>query len=189
MFHVSSSMGSLFSSWQRDKCCIVRFLSLNGLGRFVFWTRGRMPALSSVGLLISPVQSTPSGEITWGGASPPTRLPPSTTWLNDVSPFWGVSTSFVTYTVKVKHPLNELQDYPCLQGWLANTRWEIYCWLLLRERSRRDSVLILNWQHALLGWWIRMPVTSGRWEMRFFFVFDLFFPWCQVQLVAWQEFC
>ena len=75
MFHVSSSMGSLFSSWQRDKCCIVRFLSLNGLGRFVFWTRGRMPALSSVGLLISRVQSTPSGEITSGGHPHPPVYP------------------------------------------------------------------------------------------------------------------
>lgn len=62
-FHTSVSMGSLFSSWQRDKCCIVRFLSLDGLGRFVFWTRGRMPALSSLGLLISPVQSTPPGKL------------------------------------------------------------------------------------------------------------------------------
>ena len=140
------------------------------------------------GYLSPGCRAHPRGKLLRGGI-PTHQFTPFNNMIEWCLSLWGVSTPFVTYTAEVKHPLNELQDYQCLLGWLANTRWEIYCWLLLRECSRRDSVLILNWQHALLGWWIRMPVTSGRWEMRFFFVFDLFFPWCQVQLVPWLEFC
>lgn len=180
-------MGSLFSSWQQDKCCIVRFLSLDGLGRFVFWTRCRMPALSSVGL--SPQsRAHPQGKLLGGGASPPTPPPtPPPPWQQ----YWMMSLPFKDWV-------------PCLfllkQGILyiswniisvckagINTRWEIYCWPLLSECS---------WRHWVLIWIGNMHCYDGgfKWQLQVAdgemgFLFLICFPRCQVQLVPWLEFC
>lgn len=148
-------MGNLFSGWHRDKCCIVRFLSLNGLKRFVFWTQGRMPALSSVWLLISPLQSTPSGKLLGEGGNPPTSLlPRQHDWMMSVS-LWRQRSLIVTYTVRVRHPLNELQDYIC--GCKAG-------------RQTSGGKFIAGCSYRNVGWWVLMAITSGRREMGFLFL-------------------
>lgn len=127
VFHVNMSMGHLFSGWQRNKCIIVRFLTLNGLRHFVFWSRVEWRPCPQLGSL-SPQR--PSGKLLQG-ASPSTHPSMSSVvWLNDVSPF------------EARVPCISLMPiYLMICGFSSNSRCEIYCWFS-------------SWQHSLLGWWI-----------------------------------
>lgn len=137
VFRSSMSMGSLFSGWQRDKCCIVRFLSLDGLGRFVFWSRGRMAALCSLGLLISPVQSTPPGKLLR---------------FHDNMIEWSL---FASYAVEDRCPLSSLQDCLCLLAGGQTPGEEFIA-------GNIHAVLFVNWQHGQLLCNCQLQVAGGE---------------------------
>ncbi len=83
--HIGMSMGSLFFSWQLDKCCIVRFLALNGLWRFVSGLRVECQPCPQSGYLSPQCRALPQGNYFRGIPTHP--FTSSTTWLNDVCPF------------------------------------------------------------------------------------------------------
>lgn len=73
---------------------------------------------------------------------------------------WVRDPHFVTCALKIRHHLNEKPDYLWLEGWWANTRWKIHCWLLFRECSCRAG-----FELATCFAWVVDLNASNKWQM------------------------